>query len=235
MEIEAIRTFTYTFSFENGMEKSFTVRLDGESLSYQPRDTNSHPDWARLEVEQCPNCPLSTDEVKNCPVAANLHEVTDFFKTFFSYEKAEVKISSTERTYVKHVSVQEALSSLFGIIMATSGCPLLDQLRPLVNTHLPFATIRESLYRSVSMYLTAQFFRKRNHMDADFTLKGLSDIYSDISIINHSFCRRLGVAFKKDANVNAVIILNCFAEFATISIDSNLLDEMESLFTPYLR
>jgi hypothetical protein len=234
METDDKRTFTYTFSFEDGSTKSFTVTLDNKSLSYQPHTSNPPPEWARLEVKQCPNCPLSTDEVPYCPVAANLHEVTDFFKTFFSYEKAEVSISSTERTYVKHVSVQEALSSLFGIIMTTSGCPLLDQLRPLVNTHLPFATIRESLYRSVSMYLTAQFFRKRNNMDADFTLEGLSEIYSDISKINHSFCDRLGVAFKKDANVNAVIILNCFAEFATISIDSNLLDEMEAVFASYL-
>lgn len=234
METDIYRTFTYTFSFENGSAKSFNVTLSKDTLSYQPHSSAPPPDWARLEVEQCPNCPLDVKEHKHCPVAANLHEVTDFFKTFFSYEKAEVSISSTERTYAKHVSVQEALSSLFGIIMSTSGCPILDQLRPLVNTHLPFATIKESLYRSVSMYLTAQFFRMRNDLEPDFSLEGLSKIYSDISVINHSFCDRLGVAFKKDANVNAVIILNCFAEFATISIDSNLLDEMESMFKPYL-
>tara|TARA_B100000686_G_scaffold86198_1_gene93073 strand:- start:90 stop:251 length:162 start_codon:yes stop_codon:yes gene_type:complete len=51
-------------------------------------------------------------------------------------------VSATdERCYVEHTTMTEAVSSLLGIYMVTSGCPVMDKLRPMVRFHLPLATV----------------------------------------------------------------------------------------------
>ena len=37
--------------------------------------------------------------------------------------------------------------------MALSGCPVLEQLKPMARFHLPFASVEETIYRAASMYL----------------------------------------------------------------------------------
>lgn len=58
-----------------------------------------------------------------------------------------------ERTYSKDTLLQQGLASLLGIVMTTSGCPVLEPLKPMVRFHLPFATLTETVYRMVSMCL----------------------------------------------------------------------------------
>ena len=130
--------------------------------------------------------------------------------------------------------MQQALSSLLGIYMVTSGCLVMDRLRPMVRFHLPFATLEETNYRVISMYLMAQYFRRKRGLRPDWELKGLVPIYEAIQTVNKSFLARLNELKGKDANANALVILDSFAGYVTFSINTDLLDEVEGLFKPYL-
>ncbi|TNE74703.1 hypothetical protein EP331_01040 [bacterium] len=225
--------FNYTFVLEDGTSKSFTIDLDPDTLDIQV-EHSTFPDWTRLEVSQCPNCPLTKEVTPYCPIALNMKHITEFFSGLFSYELADVTIVTPDRIYKKRVAIQDSLSSLMGIVMVTSGCPVLDKLRPMVRNHLPFASIKENLFRVISMYFMAQYMRSRKSLKPDWTLEGLADIYDEIKIVNQTFCERLGRLFEKDANLNAIVILNCLAEFASLSIKQNLLEDFESIFSAYL-
>jgi len=46
---------------------------------------------------------------------------------------------------------------------------------------------------------------------------------------------RLRAHFEEDANVNALVVLNCMAQYTALSIEDGLLDEIDTLFQAYLR
>lgn len=109
----------------------------------------------------------------------------------------------------------------------------MDKLRPMVRTHLPFATVEETMYRVLSMYLLAQYFVAKRKKEPDWELKKLVNIYSDIAIVNKHFRERLSAIKLNDATVNALVNLNCFADFTAFAIEENHLDEIELLFQAY--
>lgn len=227
--------FNYTFELEDGTLKTFDIELDPNTLSLLTKHDKPSSSWTKLDVNQCPNCPLTVDTHPHCPVAMNMSDITEFFDGLFSYEMAKVTIQTPDRSYIKHVAIQDALSSLMGIVMVTSGCPVMDKLRPLVRNHLPFATIKENLFRVISMYFMAQYMKKRANLTPEWDLDGLAEIYEEIKVVNQAFCERMGRLFEKDANLNAIVILNCLAEFASLSIKQGMLDEFEDLFSAYLK
>jgi len=100
----------------------------------------------------------------------------------------------------------------------------------MVRYHLPFATLRETQYRMISMYLLAQYFLYRRGKEPDLELKNLVKVYDDIRIVNKSFFQRLAHIKIKDATLNALVKLDMFAQHVSFSIDRNVLDEMEYLF-----
>jgi hypothetical protein len=95
--------------------------------------------------------------------------------------------------------------------MPTGGCPILGMLRPNVLTHLPFATIDETVFRTLAMYLLAQFFVTQRGGKGDWTLSHIEQFLDDIHLINRHFSERLSSTCLKDANVNAVSRLDVFA------------------------
>ena len=82
-------------------------------------------------------------------------------------------MTDERRSYFKQTTLEEALRSLLGLKMATSGCPVLSELKPMALHHLPFANSDEFVMRSVGYYLLQQLFAKRNQQEADWELKGL--------------------------------------------------------------
>ncbi len=227
-------TFKYTFNLPESKSHEFIILLDPEKLTYQTVNSEAPADWTALGYHTCENCPLVEQNVTHCPVAVNLQDIVDAFTSAISYAQVDVCIETEARTYCKNqVSMQSGLSSILGIIMVTSGCPILDHLRPMVKSHLPFATIGESIYRAISMYLLAQFTRASNGLEPDWTLKGLTRIYAQIDKINISMVRRLQAATEQDASLNAVVILDSFAKMIPMTIDGSM-RELEQLFWPYL-
>ena len=78
------------------------------------------------------------------------------FGTIHSHTEVTTTVVTPERTYVQQGHAQEALRSLFGLIMATSGCPLMLPFKYMARYHLPFSTIEETISRITSTYLLRQ-------------------------------------------------------------------------------
>ena len=77
------------------------------------------------------------------------------------------------------------LQSLFGLMMATSGCPILSRLRPLADYHLPFADIDETVHRVVGTYLMRQYFEgQETGTEPDLELTALKDYYKELEIVD---------------------------------------------------
>ncbi len=221
-------SYRYQFTFENGTEKDFEIMLKADTMELVANKDLPKPEWTRLNYHQCENCPLG-DDVEYCPVAVNLSGLVEAFKDSISFERTTIKVIDERRSYEAQATLQEGLSSIIGIFMVTSNCPIMDQLRPIARFHLPVASEEETIYQAISMYLTEQYFRMRYGEEPDWKLKHLVEIYRDISVVNQGMSERLRAASNKDANVNAVIHLSSSSQ----SLDNFLdycLKEIEYLF-----
>ncbi len=221
--------YTYHYRFDSGKTIRLPVRLDPETLSCRKAPSDP-PDWSRLDVHQCPNCPLRQEEHPNCPPAANMAEIIEAFRDVKSYRNVEVTVEAPGRSYVKLTTAQKGVAPLIGLVMASSGCPILDKLRPMVATHLPFMTQGESTHRTVAMYLMAQYFRMKKGLTPDWSLAKLLHLFRELQTINTAFCKRISVLKPADASVNAVVILNCLGSMTGFSIEQDDLDRLGRLF-----
>jgi hypothetical protein len=226
-------TINYKFIFKNGVEKEFNIELDSVTLNLIQTGDKTCPEWTELRCFKCPNCILDERQYEFCPIAVNMIDIIDYFSNFVSYESVEVIVTAEERKYIKSVSLQHGVSSLIGIYMVTSGCPILEKLKPMVRFHLPFATIEETKYRAISMYLLAQYFLYQRGSQPDWDLKKLAEAYENIRIVNESFCKRLRTIEGKDASLNAVVVLDIFADSVNFSIDRRMADDLDYLFKGY--
>ncbi len=223
----------YCYTFQSGAIKKFTMALDRATLALQVDKRPNAPPWALLNHTKCEICPLDEKEHTCCPVALNFADIVEQFKDMVSYENVDVVVTTEDRTYSKATSLQLGLSPLIGIIMATSGCPILDHLRPMVRFHLPFASLTETIFRMASMYLMAQYFQQQDGQSPAWTLDGIAKIYAQVGIVNRDFALRLRDAAKKDANVNALVNLDCFAQMVPLAAEG-VLREIKPYFAAYL-
>ena len=229
---ETIR-FLYTFEFPDGTKKEFEVLLNAKTLELVTKKDLPKPAWTKLKYKQCEHCPLG-DEHEYCPVAVNFSALVESFKDSVSYESTNVRVQTNERIYEKTTTLQKGLSSIIGIYMVTSDCPVMDKLRPMVRFHLPFGSLEETVYRAASMYLTAQYLLMRKGKTPDWDLKKLVEIYKAVANVNRGISKRLSSATEEDANMNAVVILSAYAEMVPFSIE-NQLSELEYVFSEYTK
>ena len=223
--------FVYRFLHKDGHESRFEVALDPETLMHALPE-GEPPAWTALGNKQCPNCPLKEASHPHCPVARNLAPVIAAFKDSLSYEEVEVIIATPQREFRKKVPLQSGVSALFGLVMVTSGCPILDRLRPMVYTHLPFATVQETFVRAISTYLLGQYLALRRGEAPDWELKGLVRAYEEINVVNEAFVARLRSVTANDATWNAIVTLDCFSKIASFSILGRPIAEVERVFHP---
>lgn len=224
----------YRFSLPEGQLQEFQIRLRRDTLALVPQERSDFPAWTRLTHQQCSNCPLRPETHPRCPVAANLVDVVEAFKDLRSYEETGVEITTELRTFRKRVPLQDGLSALVGIYMVTSGCPILDKLRPLVHTHTPFGSLEETTYRAVAMYWLAQWFLRQRGQEPDWELEGLAKIYQEIVTVNSCFHLRILDVHVADAGLNALIQLDCYAQFTNSVLLRKGLGGIERLFHAYL-
>lgn len=228
-------SLTYRFRFLDGTEKEFLVKLDRHNCSLVTPKRTHYPEWTRLDFKQCRNCPLSRDEHTHCPVAVNIVDIVEFFQDSQSVEQAIVEVDTRQRVTKRGTTALfPAISSLIGIHMVTSGCPILDKLRPMARFHLPFADTEETVYRALSMYALAQYFRHKKGQEADWDFEGLQQIYKDINRLNIDFADRLRNDSISEATTNAITSLDCFAQEIDFSISEEMLEEIQVLFQGYL-
>ena len=223
----------YRFQLKGGDEARFELSLDPQTLGLAPA-AGEPPEWTRLGNKQCPHCPLSAEQSPCCPIARNLAGVIQEFARRISFEEADISITTDLREYRRRAPLQSGISSLIGVVMATSGCPHLDQLRPMVYTHLPFSSTEETTYRAISMYLLAQYLRRQRGLAPDWELAGLVKIYEAVSLVNKHFVERLKTTHLEDASLNAVVKLDCFAAMTSTIITAQCLAGVEDIFHSYL-
>lgn len=215
--------FNYIFKFSDGNLKDYNIQLDPESLSLIREDEDhTLADWTRLEFEQCACCPLTPDADPHCPIALNIMELVDNFKEIFSYHDCTVMCRTDERTYSKETCVMEGLSAIFGVIMATSDCPIMEFLKPMARYHLPFSTIEETTVRTASMYLLAQYFRYKDQPDMKINFKTLENHYARVQQVNEGLLKRIKSVSSEDADKNAIITLHSLSQFLSMEIDYSL-------------
>ena len=219
----------YEFLLAGGERRVHEVRLDAATLANEAPLPENPPDWTKLAYRQCDGCPLKASETPLCPMAARLCGVVESFAHTISHDRALVRVTLPERVISQETQVTRGLSSLLGVHMATSGCPVLLPLRPMVRFHVPFATSFETVFRAVSSYLFGEYLRFRRGENPDWALGGLLRTYEAVGRVNRDFGRRLAAAVVEDSNMNALVQLDLFAKELPASIDEEL-EQMRSLF-----
>ncbi|HVT37301.1 MAG TPA: hypothetical protein VHE37_17075 [Nevskiaceae bacterium] len=208
---------SYKFVFGDGSEHRIEVDLERA-----PPSGVAQPQWTQLAFRQCPNCPLKPEQQAHCPAAVDLAPTVQAFAHIISHHEAQVVVETPERVVGKACQVQTALQSVAALIMATSACPILGRMRGLAYTHLPFATLEESMFRVLGSYLLRQLLIHRNGGEPDWELEGLKAHYADLEILNRAFKARIDAAAEQDAAINAVSALGVLSMGIGFSIDDQL-------------
>jgi len=226
-------SYEYRFLFQDGREEVFEIHLDAATL--EPVDPlPEHPrDWTRLESHKCSNCPLDELEHPLCPLAIRLQPLADRMGGVTSIDNVDVMVTVYERNVTRSATAQEAISSLMGIITATSGCPHTVFFKPMARFHLPFANTRETFYRAASMYMLGQYYRWQAGKSVDMELDGLLDFYSQVATVNKGIAERLRAERREDGAVNAIVLLDMFVKSMPVLIKETL-EEFKPLFQPYV-
>lgn len=207
---------TYQFRFDDSRSVIFKV-------TDQPAEQKGNlPAWTKLEHCQCSNCPLKASEAPQCPAAVEILPVVNEFQAEDAYQKVDVVVTDDRRTYSKSTTLEEALRSLLGLKMATSGCPVLSELKSMTVHHLPFASNDEFIMRSVSHYLLQQYLAKRNHQDPDWDLKGLVERNQRLQLVNQALWQRIHSVCKGDSNLKALLNFFSMASSVSFSLESQL-------------
>lgn len=226
--------YDYLFTFHDGTKKEIRLSLESKTLRYIPQRSLLPDSWTELEFCQCKSCPLSPADYPHCPVALTIKDIVADFGDKVSYEEAEIRVITRERKYSEKTTLQRGLSSILGILMVTSGCPVMDKLRPMVRFHLPFPSMMETTFRTTGTYLLGQFFMKKRGLDADFTFQGLAEIYHKVTHVNRAMAKRIRKLSHQDASVNALILLDLFAVDVPLSIEDQI-EDLEPIFHTYFK
>jgi len=216
----------YGFDLPDGSKKQLDLRFDPANFRLTNQVPADPPFWTELKFSQCANCPLSTDAHSHCPSALHMASAVESLKDLVSFDAVGVTVTQAERTVHSETTAQQALSSVLGLIMATSGCPWTDRLRPMARFHLPFASEAETVYRSVCMFLLARELVGAGDARGFATLK---DLYENLHVVNRDMSRRLGAATRTDPARNAMALLDSYTTLLPAALESSL-QELKPLF-----
>jgi len=226
------RFFQYRFDMQHGNHAEIEVALDSETLDRVGVRVDNPPPWTALEAHQCPHCPLHPEQHPRCPVAIGLVDIIRHFDHLVSYDQVDLTVVTEQRTVSQRTTAQYAISSLIGLVMATSGCPHTAFFKPMARFHLPLASEESTIYRAAAMYLLAQFFLRKEGKASDPGLTGLGKIYQNLHLVNLHIAKRLKDATRTDSSVNAVVLLDSFTSTLPYVIEEHL-DEIAYLFSAY--
>lgn len=223
----------YRFALPDSSERVFDLELDRDTALLVSMPKGEPPAWTSMKFNQCSGCPLEATKVSHCPAAVQLAGVIDGFADLVSYDKVRVTVETEERAVTATLSAQQALASLMGLIMASSGCPRTAVFRPMARFHLPFSSESETAYRVAAMYLVAQHFIARDGGKPDLALDDLETVYRGVHAVNRGMAQRLRAASRQDAIVNAIVLLDVFTSLVPAAIHE-ILDEIKPAFAALL-
>ncbi|MES0488818.1 MAG: hypothetical protein ABUK01_02430 [Leptospirales bacterium] len=228
MEKPIVIHYRFKFTDDNRVT-DYLLRLDPKTITFIPPTDLELPDWVNLEFNKCDHCPLDPKEHQHCPVARNLAGFVEHFKNEISHTEALIIVRANDRYYSKQLSLQEGLYSVYGIIMSTSNCPMMNFLKPMARYHLPFASLEETIFRTTSSYLLEQYYAHKRGEEADLKLDGLLFRYQEVEKVNEGISRRLRAVTSGDADRNAVVLLDSLAQVLFFELGTSL-ESMEYLY-----
>jgi hypothetical protein len=231
--MQEIFTITYKFTLPDNTEEVFELAFDEQRIEIINDFKEPPPPWTELEHHQCPHCPLRSEDHPFCPVALNLTTAIDRFDHLMSFDKILVNVISPERHVTYKTSAQEGISSLMGLLIAGSSCPVTHFFKPMARFHLPFANKDETLWRAAATFLLARYFTDRGLQKSDMDLQGLVSIYDNVTILNDYMVERVRSVTSKDSAVNALVHLDVFAKFLTPPLEDTL-NQIRPIFYPFL-
>lgn len=218
----------YEFIFRSSEDFQYEVDIDPTTLEH-PAPLSAAPEWANLEVDKCPHCPLNPEKTEHCPLARRIAPILNF-SSHPAFESVVIKVHKDNTTIESQTTIQEAYRSLIGLIMATSGCPHTGFFKPMAWFHLPFATQDETLFRACATFLLFQFFdpvepESENHFS------DLKQVYEQVHVVNQHIAKRLKRASASESTLNALTILDIFAQSFLPTLNQSL-QELAFLFKP---
>lgn len=181
------------------------------------------PPWTALDTHTCGGCPLRADPTAtHCPAAADLVPIVDALRDLKSFERAEVTVTLPGKVVRRETDLQELVRSVVGLVLATSGCPVLRRMKPLAAFHQPFASFEETLFRAVSLHLVRAWFDRRDGKPADLDLADLRAHYEDVARVNQGLAKRIRSLGSGDAGVNGLIQLFSMSVCVSDELDGSL-------------
>jgi len=78
--------------------------------------------------------------------------------------------------------------------------------------------------------MLAQYYSQKDGCTADFEFEGLTKNYQNMQTVNSAIALRLREASAKDSSVNAIVILDSFAQIVPFAIEKSL-EELRYLFS----
>ncbi len=219
--------FNYTFEFKDETSLEYRIDIDPRDVSIiTNHNPESSPVWTKLEYHQCDSCTMKNTE--HCPVALNLQELLDRFKTVKSYVECKITVESQQRNYYLDADVQTGLGSIFGLLIATSACPVMSFFKPMAKFHLPFASTEETIFRSFGSFFIRAYFDGR--FSKSEILERLRSDYDKVREVNSHLVERFSHLVEDDdvgdeagdANVNAIVILDTFASMIELELGDDL-------------
>jgi hypothetical protein len=216
----------YRFDLPDGSQKSLDFTFGAEDFRLANAAPQEPPFWTELKFNQCANCPLNSADHPHCPAALQMAGAIEPLKALVSFDTVGVTVTQAERAVYAETTVQTAMSSVLGLIMATAGCPWTDRFRPMARFHLPFASEAETVYRSTSMYLLA---RELAGASAANGFAALEELYENLHLVNRGMSRRLGAAASTDPARNAIALLDAYATLLPEALARSL-EELKPLF-----
>jgi hypothetical protein len=216
----------YRFDLPDGSQKLLDLTFNAADFRLANAAPADPPFWTELKFSQCANCPLNAADHPHCPAALHMAPAVESLKALVSFDTVGVTVIQAERTIHAEISAQQAMSSVLGLIMATSGCPWTDRLRPMARFHLPFASEAETVYRSVCMFLLA---RALVGADEAQGFAALEKLYENLHVVNRDMARRLGAATRTDPARNAIALLDSYTTLLPAALESSL-EELKPLF-----
>jgi hypothetical protein len=160
------------------------------------------------------------------PVVAAFHDT-------WSCETVEVAVATSTRLVTKRTGLQDALSGVVGLTLATSGCPRLAPLRPLALTALPFGELHEMFAHMATLYAFGQIRRHQRGLTADWTFAGLAALTADIATVYQDLLYRLEEVSHKDAVRNALLQQHCYMQYISPAALPGRLAQLDPLFSAH--
>ena len=178
--------------------------------------------WAELDFHKCDHCPLSSDEHQYCPASVSIADIIEYFNDHPGHTHARCIVHTQGKTIVADKSIQEALTALIGLRLASSKCPILSHMKPMARFHDPFLSPYQLVYRATSMFLLGQYIRHREGESAEWSGDGLKTLYDKVGRVNMKLSERIRSAGEVESTPCSMMIFSVLTISMTLLFDEHL-------------